>query len=112
MQGQGLRDSAQEFADRDTAVIGASFDTTAENLAFAEAQQFDYPLLSDVDHTVGTAYEVVRDPDERYAEYPRRIAYLIDPEGVVRRAYDVSDVAGFAHDVVRDLDAFRTGAGG
>lgn len=112
MQGQGLRDSAQEFAERDTVVVGASFDTPAENLAFAAAQEFDFPLLSDVDRSVGTAYEAVRDPGDRYADYPRRVAYLIDPDGVVRRAYDVSDVAGFAREVVHDLDALGAGAGG
>ena len=112
MQGQGLRDSAQEFADRGTVVLGASFDTPAENLAFATAQEFGYSLLSDADRTVGTAYGAVRDPGDRYAEYPRRIAYLIDPDGVVRRAYDVSDVAGFASAVLRDLDDLGAGATG
>ena len=47
-------------------ILGASFDTPAENLEFATAQNFDYPLLSDVDRRVGTAYEVAREPDEQY----------------------------------------------
>lgn len=63
-------------------------------------------MLSDVDRTVGAAYEVVRGADEKYAEYPRRYSYLIDPEGVVRRAYDVADVAAHAAHVLRDLEAF------
>ena len=83
--------------------MGASFDTPAENLEFAEAQGFDYPLLSDVDQQVGTAYDVVRDADDQYASYPRRHSYLIDGEGVVRRVYVVTDVAGHAADVLADL---------
>ena len=55
---------------------------------------------------MGAAYEVVRGADEKYAEYPRRYSYLIDPEGVVRRAYDVADVAAHAAHVLRDLEAF------
>jgi thioredoxin-dependent peroxiredoxin len=84
-------------------VLGASFDTPAENLAFAEAQGFEYSLLADVDRSVGRSYEVERAAGERYDQYPRRVAYLIDPNGIVARSYDVSDVAGFANGVLDDL---------
>lgn len=107
MQGQGLRDSAQRFVELDITVLGASFDTSADNLAFAEAQGFEYRLLSDPDRAVGTKYEVVRSPDDKYANFPRRVSYLIDPDGVVRRAYDVTDVAGHATFVAADAAALR-----
>jgi peroxiredoxin Q/BCP len=84
-------------------VLGASFDVPADNKAFADAQQFGFRLLSDVDRRVGVAYEVVRPPGDQYAEFPMRIAYLIDPDGTVRRSYSVSDVAGFADSVLEDL---------
>jgi thioredoxin-dependent peroxiredoxin len=84
-------------------VFGASFDTTDENRAFRDAQGFTYPLLSDVDKTVGTAYEVVRSPDHKYANFPERHSYLIDPHGVIAAVYDVTDVAQHAADVLRTL---------
>lgn len=108
MQGQGLRDSAHEFARRGAVILGASFDTPAENLAFAEAQEFPYQLLSDVDRSAGAAYDVVRDADDPRAAYPRRYSYLFDPTGVIRQSYDVTDVAGHAAAVLADLD--RLGA--
>ena len=83
--------------------MGASFDTPAENKAFAEAQDFDYRLLSDVEREVGGFYEVIRAPDEQYADFPMRVAYLIDPEGTIRMAYEVSDVKGFAAEILDDL---------
>lgn len=86
-------------------VLGASFDPVEENRAFAEAEAFPFRLLADTDHSVGRLYEVVRTPDEEYAEYAKRIAYLIDPEGTIRRAYEVTDVEGFAGQVIEDLDA-------
>lgn len=107
MEGQGLRDSAQRFDQLDAIILGASFDTPEENLAFADAQEFSYRLLSDTDHSVGTAYEVTREPGEKYADYPRRLSYLIDPEGVIARAYDVTDVGGHAEQVLRDLVALQ-----
>jgi len=103
VQGQALRDSAERFAELGAVIVGASFDTVADNRSFADAQEFPFALLSDVDRTVGSAYEVVRGPGERYAEFPRRRSFLIDPDGVVRRLYDVADVAGHAEAVIRDL---------
>jgi peroxiredoxin len=85
-------------------ILGASFDTPAENLAFADAQEFPYRLLSDVDRRVGAAYEVTREPHEKYAEYPKRISYLIAPSGLIHKAYDVTDVAAHAGDVLADLE--------
>ena len=90
-------------------MLGASFDTPAENLAFATAQGFTYSLLSDVDRSVGSAYDAVRRPGEQYEQFPRRVAHLIDPKGIVRAIYDVSDVAGFAEQVLADLDRLQEG---
>jgi thioredoxin-dependent peroxiredoxin len=103
-----LRDKADEFGAADCIVLGASFDTLAENKEFAQAQAFGFPLLSDVDRRVGQTYEVVRGADDQYAEFPLRISYLIDPEGAVRRSYPVADVASHAEQVLRDLSVLRT----
>jgi peroxiredoxin len=35
--------------------------------------------------------------------FAKRIAYLIDPEGVIRKAYRVGDVNAFADEVLGDL---------
>jgi len=86
-------------------ILGASFDTPEENRAFADEQSFGYRLLSDVDRSVGAAYEAARAPDEQYPDFPRRVAYLIDPDGIIRKSYEVTDTAGFAADVLADLEA-------
>lgn len=76
-------------------------------MAFAEAQEFPFRLLSDVDHRVGEAYEVARDPADRFAAFPRRLSYLIDPTGLIHRAYDVTDVGRHAADVIVDVETAR-----
>lgn len=93
-----------ELAAANCVVLGASFDTPAENKAFADAQGFEYKLLSDLDRQVGALYEVIRAPNEPYADFPLRIAYLIDPGGAIGKAYQVDDVNGFADQVVADLE--------
>jgi peroxiredoxin len=87
-------------------VFGASFDTVAENLAFHQQQSLVYPLLSDVDRVAGGAYGVVRAADSKYADYPERRSFLIDPAGVLQAVYDVTDVAAHADDVLADLARF------
>ncbi len=84
-------------------ILGASFDTVDENRAFADDQEFPYLLLSDTDHVAGRASGVERDPDDKYAGYPRRLSFLIDPDGAVRTVYDVTDVAAHADEVLADL---------
>jgi thioredoxin-dependent peroxiredoxin len=91
------------FADANCNIIGASFDTPAENRAFKDAQDFPYALLSDPTKIAGSAYEVVRPSDDRYADYPERFSYLIDPNGVIQKAYEVKDVASHAAAVLSDL---------
>ena len=80
-----------------------------EQRQFAEAQSFPYQLLSDPDRSVGAAYDVVRQPGEQYAEagLPRRISYLIDPEGRIAKAYDLSgqDLATHAAEVLEEIKA-------
>lgn len=103
MEGRALRDRADDFEAAGCTIIGASFDSVAENKAFADAQRFPFPLLSDVERAVGRRYQVVRPDDDQYAAFPLRVSYLIDPAAVIRRAYSVTDVGDHAAAVLRDL---------
>ncbi|MCU1396861.1 MAG: alkyl hydroperoxide reductase/Thiol specific antioxidant/Mal allergen [Ilumatobacteraceae bacterium] len=103
IEGQNIRDHADEFAAANCVVLGASFDDIGANLAFSELQGFEFPLLSDTDHSVGTAYEVVRVGDDHYQRFSERHSYLIDPDGMIRRAYAVSDVESHADEVLADI---------
>ena len=92
-----------ELVDLGAAIVGIGFGTIADNLTFAECEGEDLTLLADADKAVGTAYDVVRAPDEPFADAPRRVTYLIDPDGVVRRAYAVGDVVEHVQAVISDL---------
>ena len=83
-------------------ILGASFDAVDANKAFAEKFDFPFQLLSDFDEQVGVAYET-RDPGTEKVSFAKRLAYLIDPDGVIRKAYEVGDVNTFADEVAADL---------
>lgn len=103
MEGQGLRDRAPEFEKADAVLLGASFDTVEDNHSFAEKYDFPFTLLCDPDRVAGALYETVRAPEEPAPEYAKRRTYLIDPEGVIRKAYRVRDIIGHPEEVLRDL---------
>lgn len=83
----------------------------ADQKKFADDEGFPYQLLSDTDKTVGTAYDAVRQEGEKYFEagIPRRISYLISPDGKIAKAYDVEneglDLAEHADAVLADIRA-------
>jgi peroxiredoxin Q/BCP len=86
-------------------ILGVSFDTPADNKTFKSSQDFPFDLLSDESREIGTAYGAIRDADDPYADYPKRVSYLIDPTGAIAKTYEVSDPAGHAVQVLSDLDA-------
>lgn len=89
-------------------MVGVSFDTPADNAAFRAKHDFPFDLLCDTDKSVGEAYDVLRPADDPFAEYPQRISYLIDPDGVIAKSYEVTDPAGHAAEVIADLAALQS----
>ena len=88
-------------------MLGISFDTPEDNAAFAAEHGFPFRLLSDPDKAAGTDYQVLRDPSDKYANFPQRHSYLIDPDGKIAKVYDVTDPAGHATEVLADLEALQ-----
>ena len=88
-------------------MLGASFDTVAENQQFAADQHFRFRLLSDADQAVGRTYGVVRATGDQYAAFALRHSFLIDPGGRIARVYDVADVKSHADEVLADLERLR-----
>ncbi|NNF54591.1 MAG: redoxin domain-containing protein [Acidimicrobiales bacterium] len=102
-----MRDKSKHYEEANCTVLGISFDTPADNAAFRSAHDFPFDLLSDVDRTVGDLYMAVRDPDDAFSDYPKRISYLIDTEGIIQRSYLVTDPGGHADEVLADLAALQ-----
>ena len=55
-----FRDLAAEFAAVGASRVGISTDAVEKQARFADQQRFDYPLLSDADGNVATAFGVKR----------------------------------------------------
>jgi peroxiredoxin Q/BCP len=71
---------------------------------------FGFPLLSDPNREVADLLDARRPPLHPMAALPRRITYLIDPEGIVARSYDVGrHIKGHGQEVLEDLRSLAPG---
>ena len=100
VEGNGFCFQYQEFADRDIAVLGVSFDSVEDNAAFAKKFGFQYPLLCDTERALGLAYGAC---DSAKARYASRISYLIDEQGKIAKVYAQVNPREHAGEVLADL---------
>lgn len=77
-----------------------SFDTPAENKAFAEKFNFNFPLLCDIDRALGIAYGAA---DAASATNARRVGVVIDPSGNVKEYQGRVDAKTYPQDVLTRL---------
>ncbi|MFN7145603.1 MAG: peroxiredoxin [Myxococcota bacterium] len=106
----GFNDMVEEFADRNTVVMGASTDTVNSHLGWVRSderlQGLRYPLLGDVTKRIARDFGVLLE-DQGIA---LRGTFIIDPTGRVRWSsiYDL-DIGRNIEEVVRVLDALQSG---
>lgn len=60
-----------------------------------------------MDHSAGQRYETAPAADSTYPDFAQRIAYLIDPSGIIRESYRVTDVSTFADLALGDLQRLQ-----
>jgi peroxiredoxin Q/BCP len=80
-------------------VLGVSFDTPAENKAFAEKYSFTFPLICDTDRSIGTAYGANVDP----AKGAARVGVVIGRDGKIVEWHEKVDARSWPAQVVRTL---------
>ncbi|MGH9856307.1 MAG: peroxiredoxin [Acidobacteriota bacterium] len=98
MEGTGFRDRIRDFEQKNVQILGISFDTVAENAAFADKFSFPFPLLCDTSREVGLLYGAC---DSIQDEYAKRITYVIDPRGNIKEVYEKVSAAKHSEELLR-----------
>ena len=80
-------------------ILGASFDTAAENKAFKDKFEFPFPLLT-ASKAMGVAYGAA---DDESAAMPKRAACVVAPDGTVHRWWANVDARTFPESVLQEL---------
>ena len=91
-----LRDRSAELEDAGVAVFGISRDSPWTHIAWRQALDLGFPLLSDWNAEAVHAFGIVQD-FRGLKEVAARSAFLVDSGGTVRGAwrYDNSEVPDF-----------------
>jgi alkyl hydroperoxide reductase subunit AhpC len=97
-----------EFGKRGAEILGCSIDSHFTQKAWVDSGNMGniaYPLLSDLDHTIGLDYGVLTEKG-----FSLRGLFIIDPEGVIQ--YSVIHNTGIGRsteETLRVLDAIQSG---
>lgn len=90
----GIRDNISRYQSVNASVFGISVDSVFTLGKFKEEQQYNFPLLSDFNKEVSTAYHTIyQDWILNMRGVSKRSAFVIDKEGVVQYA-EVLESAG------------------
>jgi alkyl hydroperoxide reductase subunit AhpC len=98
----------EEFAARGAEILGCSIDSHFTQKAWIDSGsmgEVNFPLFSDLDHTVGLDYGVLTEKG-----FSLRGLFLIDPNGVIQ--YSVTHMPGIGRsteETLRVLDALQSG---
>jgi len=82
-------------------ILGASFDTVAENAGFAAKFHFPFRLLCDTKREIGMAYGACDGPKDGSA---KRISYVIGPDGTITHAFPKVDARSHPREVLDILE--------
>jgi peroxiredoxin Q/BCP len=92
----GFRDAHPRSSSRLT-VLGVSADSIESHQKFAAKYDLPFTLLSDPQRQVINLYGATPEG------LGKRVSFLIDPEGVIRKIYTNIEAAGHAEQVLRDI---------
>jgi thioredoxin-dependent peroxiredoxin len=81
-------------------ILGCSFDTEAENAAFAKKFSYNFPLLCDTDRKVGMAFGAA---DNAKSGSAKRIAVIIGPDGKVKQFFPKVSAGSFPKEALELL---------
>jgi peroxiredoxin Q/BCP len=93
-----FRDNLPNFEKLNVRVLGISADSPQSHVAFKDKYDLNFTLLSD------TKKEVIKMYDAGGA-FTRRISYLIDPKGIIKKAYSKVVPAEHPEQVLNDIRA-------
>jgi len=99
-----FRDDLSKFNTMDVQILGVSTDDISSHQAFARKYHLTFPLLADPKKEVVKTYNAL---SERGGA--KRITYLIDQQGIVRRIFPSVKVEEHSEELQRALKAIRAG---
>lgn len=104
-----FRDANHIMQQRGVVVLGVSKDNVASHKKFADKFSLPFPLLADTEATVAQQYGVYKEKSMFGKKYMgvERATFLIDKEGVVRKAWPKVKPDEHANEVLKTIEALH-----
>jgi peroxiredoxin Q/BCP len=101
-----FRDRSAELKKRGAVVLGVSPDDVASHARFRDKFHLNFPLLADAGHKVAEEYGAWREKNlyGKVSMGVQRSTFVIDGEGIVRKAWHKVSVDGHDDQVLAALD--------
>jgi len=94
-----FRDNLKPIRDMGAEIVGVSLDSIQSHDRFAKKYELPFPLISDKDKRIATAYGVLKD----LGLSTNRVTFIIDKKGKVTKVFPKVDVSTHTEEVVAAL---------
>jgi thioredoxin-dependent peroxiredoxin len=99
LEAEAFNDRYDSFREAGYEVIGVSTDLTEKNDEFRSECGLDFPLVSDESQELTGSLDLLKEFGE-HGTFARRVTYLLDADGTIRKVWDVSDAAAHPEEVL------------
>ena len=96
----------KQFERKSVSIIGVSRESLTSHQRFIDKVGIGFPLISDPEETLCQYFDVMKEKSMYGRKYMgiERSTFLIDPEGVLRKAWRKVKVKGHVEDVLSHFD--------
>ena len=94
-----FRDSIKSLTDLGAEIVGVSLDSVESHKKFKEKYHLPFPLLSDKDKRIATAYGVLKEGGTSTS----RVTFIIDKKGKITKIFPKVDVTVHTSEVTAAL---------
>ena len=101
-QACSLRDINIELANKNTVVLGLSYDSAKKHERFSEKHKLNFPILSDEDKSISKLY------DASGWFFPQRKTFIIDKNGIIIYIIDPVNVTNHNSIILSVLDSLKS----
>ena len=100
-----LRDNYSALLKKGIVVLGVSTDTQESHKKFTDKYQLPFPLVADVDKSIGTAYGVYGEKKKFGVRYMgiTRTTFLIDKKGLIQHIFTNIELSNHTNQILAVL---------
>jgi len=102
MEAKAFNDNYDRFREAGYEVIGVSVDSDERHEEFRQECDLRFPLVSDEDAELTGSLGLLKEYGD-HGTFARRVTYLLDADGTIRKIWDVTDAGAHPGEVLAEV---------